>query len=102
AEGAWDPNTSRPIVMLDFTRAGGQKFADVTERIVGKKLATILDGTIKSAPIINGPIRGGKASITMGGSDAAQQQRDSDELVNVLKTGSLPAPLREVSATMIP
>ena len=102
AEGSWDPNTSRPTVLLDFTRAGADKFGDVTARIVGKKLATILDDEIKSAPIINGPIRGGRASIMMGGSDARQQQQDSDELVNVLKTGSLPAPLREVSATPVP
>jgi len=37
------------------------------ELLGGKKLATIFDDTIKSAPIVNGPIRGGRASIVMGG-----------------------------------
>lgn len=97
AMGSYDPNTNRPIVLLDFNRYGSRVFGDLTEAIVGKKLATILDETVKSAPIINGAIRGGRASITMGGGDPRRQEIERDELVNVLRTGSLPAPLREES-----
>jgi preprotein translocase subunit SecD len=96
-----DPNTGRPVVLLDFNRYGGRLFGDLTSQIVGKKLATILDDKVKSAPIINGAIRGGRASITMGGSDVVRQEREREELVNVLKTGSLPAPLREESASKV-
>ncbi|MGE0397326.1 MAG: protein translocase subunit SecD [Kofleriaceae bacterium] len=95
ATGSYDPNTNRPIVLLDFNRYGSRVFGDLTAQIVGKKLATILDDKVKSAPIINGAIRGGRASITMGGSDIDRQEHERDELVNVLKTGSLPAPLHE-------
>lgn len=97
AIGSYDPNTNRPIVLLDFNRYGTRVFGDLTEQIVGKKLATILDDTVKSAPIINGAIHGGRASITMGGGDPRRQEIERDELVNVLRTGSLPAPLREES-----
>lgn len=97
AMGSYDPNTNRPIVLLDFNRYGGRVFGDLTAEITGKKLATILDDKVKSAPIINGAIRGGRASITMGGSDPGRQEIERDELVNVLKTGSLPAPLKEES-----
>ncbi|MBA3498934.1 MAG: protein translocase subunit SecD [Myxococcota bacterium] len=97
AMGSYDPNTNRPIVLLDFNRYGGRVFGDLTAEITGKKLATILDDKVKSAPIINGAIRGGRASITMGGSAAGRQEIERDELVNVLKTGSLPAPLKEES-----
>ena len=69
---------------------------------MGKKLATILDDKIKSAPIITGAIHGGRASITMGGSDLRSQEAERDELVNVLKTGSLPSPLRELSSKVVP
>lgn len=93
AMGSYDPNTNRPIVLLDFNRYGSRVFGDLTAQIVGQKLATILDDKVKSAPIINGAIRGGRASITMGGSDPTHQEQERDELVNVLKTGSLPAPL---------
>ncbi len=97
AMGSYDPNTNRPIVLLDFNRYGTRVFGELTEQIVGKKLATILDDTVKSAPIINGAIHGGRASITMGGGDPRRQEIERDELVNVLRTGSLPAPLREES-----
>ena len=99
AMGSYDPNTNRPIVLLDFNRYGSRVFGDLTAEIVGKKLATILDDKVKSAPIINGAIRGGRASITMGGSDPRRQEVERDELVNVLKTGSLPAPLKEESVS---
>jgi preprotein translocase subunit SecD len=99
AMGSFEPNSGRPIVLLDFNRFGGRVFGDLTAEIVGQKLATILDDKVKSAPIINGAIKGGRASITMGGADADRQLKDRDELVNVLKTGSLPAPLREESSS---
>ncbi|HWU89470.1 MAG TPA: protein translocase subunit SecD [Kofleriaceae bacterium] len=97
AQGSYDPNTNRPVVLLDFNRYGSRVFGDLTAQIVGKKLATILDETVKSAPTINGAIRGGRAMITMGGGDPHRQEIERDELVNVLRTGSLPAPLREES-----
>ena len=98
---SYDPNTNRPIVLLDFNRFGSRVFGDLTAEIVGKKLATILDDKVKSAPTINGAIRGGRASITMGGGDVNRQEQERDELVNVLKTGSLPAPLKEESVSEI-
>ena len=102
AELVSDPNTNRPLVLLDFGREGARTFGEVTERIAGKKLAVVLDGTIKSAPIINGPIRGGRASITMGGTDPVAQQQDAKDLALVLRSGSLPAPLREVAVDVVP
>ncbi len=98
---SYDPNTNRPNVLLDFNRYGGRIFGDVTAQIVGMKFATILDDKVKSAPIINTAIRGGRAAITMGGSDPTVQEQEADALVAVLKTGSLPAPLREESANQV-
>ncbi|MDQ3368285.1 MAG: hypothetical protein M3680_22905 [Myxococcota bacterium] len=90
AVGAYDPNTNRPIVLLDFTGAGAERFCTITERLAGKKLATLLGGQIRSAPIIMGPICGGRASITMGGADPAMQERERDALIAVLQQGALP------------
>lgn len=85
-----DPNTGRPIVLLDFTDDGGRKFCELTRRIAGQKLATVLGGRIRSAPIINGPICGGRAAITMGGSDVLEQESERDMLASVLSRGALP------------
>ncbi len=102
AETKMDPNIHRPLVLLDFSREGSRTFGDITARIAGKKLAIVLDGTVKSAPIINGPIRGGRASITMGGTDPVAQLQDATDLALVLRSGSLPTPLREVAVDVIP
>jgi preprotein translocase subunit SecD len=96
-----DPQTNQPLVLVDFNRYGGRVFGDLTAGNVGKKMVTILDEKVKSAPIINGPIRGGRCSITMGGSDTMQQEKEAKDLVAVLKTGSLPAPLRPESTATI-
>ncbi len=101
AQPSWDPNTNKPIVQIDFNRYGGRLFGDLTSQNVGQKMAIILDDKVNSAPIINGPIRGGNAIITMGGSDPEHMQAEADDLVSVLKTGSLPAPLKEESHAQV-
>ncbi|HEY4182459.1 MAG TPA: protein translocase subunit SecD [Kofleriaceae bacterium] len=101
AQPSYDQNTNRPNVSLEFNRFGSRVFGDLTAKIVGKKLATVLDDKVRSAPVIQVAIRGGRASITMGGQDANQQEKEVNDLVNVLRTGSLPAPLKEESASKI-
>jgi hypothetical protein len=87
---SYDQYTNQPIVLVDFTREGGERFAEITTRLVGKKLATMVGGLVQSAPIINGPIRGGRASITMGGIDATEQEEEANDLVGILRAGPLP------------
>jgi preprotein translocase subunit SecY len=90
ATGTYDRNTNQPVVSLEFTRRGARTFGELTERIVGHKLAMLLGGEVKSAPVINTAIRGGRAQITLGGSDSQKAEADRDALVETLKTGSLP------------
>ena len=89
---SYDPNTNRPIVLLDFTEAGGHAFAEMTTRLTGKKLAMMLGNRIQSAPVVNSPIHGGRVSITMGGPAGGEEraEREAVMLVGVLRTGSLP------------
>ena len=98
----WNSTTNRPEVLIDFNRYGGRRFSDLTGRNVGRKMAIILDDTVASAPTIQAKISGGRSSITMGGgADQAAIQRDAQDLVSVLKTGSLPAPLQEESSSVV-
>lgn len=99
--GTADPNTGTPLVMLDFGSHGRQVFSDVTEQIVGMKLVAILDGTVVSAPVINAPIRGGRASIAMGGANIAAQEHTRDELVKSLRIRAILTPLRLVSESTL-
>ncbi|HEX3474748.1 MAG TPA: hypothetical protein VHT91_06885 [Kofleriaceae bacterium] len=85
-----DPNTGRPVVLLEFDRAGGERFADITRRLVGHKLAAVVGGVVRSAPVINGAITGGRALITVGGGNVDRQEREADALAAVLRLGALP------------
>ncbi|MFH1429384.1 MAG: protein translocase subunit SecD [Candidatus Margulisiibacteriota bacterium] len=81
-----------PMINIEFTAEGGNKFYNVTEKDTGKPLAIILDGKIISAPNINEPIRGGKAQIT-----GKFTMEEATDLVIKLKAGSLPVPVTIVS-----
>jgi preprotein translocase subunit SecD len=60
-------------VLLDFTRDGAQVFADVTGRLVKRKLAILVGDEVRSAPVINGRIAADRASNNMGGGNAAHR-----------------------------
>jgi hypothetical protein len=102
ASASHDKNTDRAIVLVELDAAGARMFGDLTTRIVEHKLAIVLDERITSAPVIETPIRGGRASITMGARDQEVQDRDADTLAKVLSAGALPGPAREESMRKIP
>jgi preprotein translocase subunit SecY len=91
AVASHDPNTYQPTVLLEFDPDGRQRFGDITSRVLGHKLAALIGGVVKSAPVINTPIRGGRAVITMGGGDLEAQEREAQALAAVLVAGAFPA-----------
>jgi preprotein translocase subunit SecD len=97
----WDPTTNRPEVLVQFDRWGANRFEEMTGKNVGRKMSIILDDKITSSPVIQTRIGGGRSSITMGGGSINEIQREAQDLVNVLQTGSLPAPLKVDSESEI-
>ncbi len=49
-----------------MTDADGQRFADLTEAFLGKRLAMIVDGVCLSAPVVHEKIEGGEVQLTSG------------------------------------
>lgn len=101
ARVVFNPTTNRPEVLVNFNRWGGRRFAEMTGQMIGRKMAIILDDKIASAPVIQARIDGGASQITMGGGNSQEAQLEAQDLVNVLRTGSLPAPLREESSSEV-
>jgi len=102
AEVQWDERTGRPEVGLTFDRNGASIFERVSGDHVGERLAIILDEKVNSAPVFQGRIGGGRARITLGGfKDPFALQQEAKDLVAVLRTGALPAPLRKVFETQV-
>lgn len=102
AEVSWDQQTGRPEVSLTFDHEGANLFEKASGNNIGRKMAIILDEKINSAPVIESRIGGGRARITMGGySDPFQLQQEAKDLVAVLRTGALPAPLKKTFETQV-
>ncbi len=96
-----DAMMGRPEIMLEFTRAAGERFADLTERNVGRRLAISVGGTINSAPVIESRIGGGRARISMGGADPRKMLADAQATVVALRSGGLPVSLHLVDARLV-
>lgn len=79
---------NEPYVSLDLTGHGGKIFGQVTEKNVNKRFAIILDGKVKSAPVIREKILGGSAQIS-----GNFTYEDATDLAIVLRIGALPAPV---------
>ncbi len=96
----FDQTTGKPQISLTFTTAGAEKFAEITDRNVGKPLAIFLDESLLSAPTVQEKIQGGQAVIT--GEFSLEEAR---RLVAQLNAGALPAPIsvlerRQVGPTL--
>jgi preprotein translocase subunit SecD len=94
-------NFGKYYVLLSFSPAGADRFEEVTGANVNRRFAIILDDIVDSAPVIRQKIGGGRASITMGAGDQEKQLHDANQLVRVLKSGALPAPISPSNESLI-
>jgi len=78
-------------VSLTFNAAGGVQFGRITEAHVGEQLGAVIDGRVKSAPVINEAIYGGRAKIS--GRFTSEEAQD---LAIALRSGALPVPLEKI------
>jgi len=96
----YDPNAIKDQIytILDFDSIGGEQFGEATEKNVGRLMAIVLDGIVRSVPQIIEPIKGGSCRITLGAGSPQELQKEAEDLVVVLKAGALPAPLKQPPA----
>ncbi len=101
ADQTWDQQTGRPEVSYELDRQGAPLNERLTSENVGRKMAIILDEKVNSAPVIESRI-GARGRITLGGfGDPFKMQQDAKDLVAVLRSGALPAPLRKTFETQV-
>jgi protein-export membrane protein SecD len=95
---AW-PSTDeldQPTVRFTLTPQAADLFGRVTGRNVGRKLAIILDGSVVSAPIIQGRIAGGEGQI-QGGFSA----EEAGLLSKLLQAGALAVTVKVLEESAI-
>lgn len=88
ARPTFDPMTNEPQVSMTMNREGASRWARITGANIGKPVAIALDGYVYTYPNVITRINDGRSSITgLGG------VREAEDLVNILLSGALPAPL---------
>ncbi len=101
SELSWDGQTNQPEVSFTMDRNGTALMEKLTGENIGKKMAIVLDGKINSAPVIQSQI-GERGRITLGGyGDPFLKQQEAKDLVAVLRSGALPAPLTKSFETQV-
>ncbi|MBS0282797.1 MAG: protein translocase subunit SecD [Proteobacteria bacterium] len=96
ARQEFSQQTNEPQVAITFDSQGGRRFAKVTQENVNKPFAIILDNSVISAPNINEPIMGGRASIS--GSFTVDS---ANQLAIALRSGKLPVALKVVEESTV-
>ena len=88
--------TGAPEVSMRMNTEGARRWAGMTKANIGKAIAIVLDGSVYSAPRVNGEITGGSSAIT--GNFTIE---DTKDLANTLKSGRMPAPARIVQEDIV-
>jgi len=83
------------VVSMVFTEEGSIQFEKITTENVGKQLAIVLDGEIKSAPVIRQAISG---DAVIENIDTLEEAKD---IALVLQTGALPVNLEMLEVQTI-
>lgn len=85
-------------VKVDFgmNAEGAKTWARMTRENIGRCIAVVLDGYVRSNPVVQNEITGGSTEIT--GNFTIDEATD---LANILKSGKMPAPARIVSDTVV-
>ena len=84
------------VVDVTMNSTGAKVWGDYTSNNIGNQVAIVLDGTVKSAPVVNDAIRDGRTQIS--GKFSADEAKN---LRTVLVSGSLPVTLEQSEARIV-
>lgn len=96
AQLSFDRTTQEPLVIVTFNEAGKELFGQLTTANVGKPIGIFLDGELRSNPVVQEPIKDGRAQIS--GNFSVVEAR---QLVKDLNLGALPVPITLISQKTI-
>ena len=95
ASVAFDPDTNNPLVSFRFQPEGRKLFSELTGRSIGKPLAVILDGVVKSAPTVQSRISD-RGQISLGTGNYESVLEEANMIATSLRAGALPANLYQL------
>ncbi len=92
----FDQFGSNPEVTMYMNSEGDKTWSRMTKENIGKSIAIVLDGYVRSFPTVQGEISGGRSSIT--GLESIEEAKD---LANILKSGKMPAPAHIIQEAIV-
>ena len=81
-------DTAEPVIVLEFTAEGTEKFKSLTERYTNKIISIWLDDVMLAAPTVQAPITDGQAIVS---GDFTIEE--ATKIANQINSGTLPYPL---------
>ena len=88
--------SARPSISMQMNSNGAKSWRRLTSNNIGKRIAIVLDNLVYSAPFVQNEIPNGNSQIT--GEFTIEEAQD---LANILKAGTLPAPTTIVEDVVI-
>ena len=88
--------TGRAEVLMKMNSTGARRWAEITQKNIGKSIAIVLDGYVYSFPVVQSVITGGSSQIS--GNFTMDEAKD---LANTLKSGKMPAPASIVQSDVV-
>lgn len=92
----FDQFGGRPEVAMAMNSEGAKTWARMTKENIGKSIAIVLDGYVRSYPTVQNEITGGRSSIT-----GLENIEEAKDLANILKSGKMPAPARIIQEEVV-
>ena len=83
-------DTAEPVLLLEFTAEGTEKFKTLTERYTNKIISIWLDDVMLAAPTVQVPITDGQ--VIVSGNFTIEE---ATKIANQIKSGALPFALRQ-------
>lgn len=93
---SFDQSSNQPMVLMEMSAEGGERWAQITGANIGKRIAIILDGRVYSAPTVQNKISGGSSQIT-----GSTTPEEANLLAVVLKAGALKAPVKIIEERVV-
>ncbi|MBM7582302.1 protein-export SecD/SecF family membrane protein [Caldicoprobacter guelmensis] len=86
----------KPVVHFELHPEGAKKFAEATEKYLGKVIKIVLDGNPISQPKVNEEIPNGQGVI-----EGMENIEEAKTLANLIESGALPVELKQVEVRTI-
>ncbi len=90
-----------PEVVVNMNEEGTRLWHKLTMANVKQHIAVVVDDLVYMVPIVQEPISAGRTSISLGAGNQENMLLEAEDLANVLKSGTLPVPIRIVEEKII-